>query len=366
MISKIGVMIVGICGATSSTFLQGYFNSDGNIEKMKRGSVWYSLRGEFPDEISRIVFSGWDINNSLDESIKKYKIIESNITLDDKINIFPAVIGSSDYISKVEGAKPTHKNINDAIERIKKDIKTFENENNLDRIIIINLSSPKNSSSANNALWNSIDAYAHASIESGADWVEFTPSDSITDDILFLSEKNESRLAGRDGSTGQTILKLFLKSFFQLRGFDITGWYSTNIIGNNDGKVLSHDDYNAAKLHDKKHILNDVINEDTAHVVNIDYFEPAGDNKEAWDRIHLKGWLESNVDISINWRGQDSYLAAALLLDIIAALIHAEKNGYKYGLITELGLFFKNPLGNDEILFEKLLRNLENFTKDIK
>src|SRR3712207_8892394 len=52
---------------------------------------------------------------------------------------------------------------------------------------------------------------------------------------LFRSELAKSRnvpIAGKDGKTGQTMMKTVLAPAFKARALHVDGWFSTNILGN--------------------------------------------------------------------------------------------------------------------------------------
>ena len=68
--------------------------------------------------------------------------------------------------------------------------------------------------------WASASAYSIGAIEEGCDWIEFTPSDSVTSALTQRANDTGSHIAGRDGSTGQTILKLVIRDFLKARGLD--------------------------------------------------------------------------------------------------------------------------------------------------
>jgi myo-inositol-1-phosphate synthase len=55
-------------------------------------------------------------------------------------------------------------------------------------------------------------------------------------------------LCGRDGKTGQTYLKVVLASALKARNLRVDGWYSLNILGNEDGKNLADPKRAAGKL----------------------------------------------------------------------------------------------------------------------
>jgi len=66
-------------------------------------------------------------------------------------------------------------------------------------------------------------------------------------------------VAGRDGKTGQTYLKVVLASAFKARSLFVDGWYSLNILGNSDGENLMDPAHASAKLKNKTELLDDPV-----------------------------------------------------------------------------------------------------------
>ncbi len=56
--------------------------------------------------------------------------------------------------------------------------------------------------------------------------------------MIELSRQNGAPICGKDFKTGQTLLKTVLAPAFKARMLGVSGWYSTNILGNRDGEVL--------------------------------------------------------------------------------------------------------------------------------
>lgn len=340
---RVGVMLCGALGCTASTLIYGYYKNRENKVWFRQGSMWCSIAEDYLPETYDLVFSGWDSQNkSLSDVVRSYGILEFSDEID--INIFSPVVGPLDYIHRIEAVPVTHSTIVDAIEKVKNDIMEFKTKNFIDKVIVINFSSPMYCGKESIPGWDSTTAYSQAAVSIGADWVEFTPSNSITKELESIAIASKARIAGRDGSTGQTILKLLFKDFLVNKGFSIDGWYSTNIIGNHDGKVLAHPDYNVEKLLDKKSVLNEALEDNHNHIVSIDYYKPCGDNKESWDCVNFSGWLNSKMSLRLNWHGRDSLLASALALDIITFLVKCHNINYSYGIVEDLAICFKNPL----------------------
>lgn len=356
---RVGIMLCGALGCTASTLIYGYYKGKTNKELFRKGSMWCSIKDDFLPETYDLVFAGWDIQKkTLSDAVKEYGILTFSDEID--VEIFSPVVGPLDYVHRVENIPVSHFSIYDAIDKLKKDINDFKNRNGVGKVIVINFSSPMYCGEKGIQGWDSATAYSQAAVSLGADWVEFTPSNSITKELETIAKESKARVAGRDGSTGQTILKLLFKDFLLNKGFMIDGWYSTNIIGNHDGKVLANIDYNVEKLLDKKSVLDDAVNSND-HIVNISYYKPCGDNKESWDCINFSGWLDTKMSLRLNWHGRDSLLASALALDIITCLIKCNNMNYPYGLVKDLDICFKNPINKHANSYFEQFNNFRNF-----
>jgi myo-inositol-1-phosphate synthase len=91
-------------------------------------------------------------------------------------------------------------------------------------------------------------------------------------------------------------------------------------------------------------VLDDILGykvED--HIVDIRYYKPRGDNKEAWDNIDLVGFLGQKMQMKVNFLCRDSILAAPLVIEIARVLDLARQRG-QGGIQEQLGLFFKAPM----------------------
>jgi myo-inositol-1-phosphate synthase len=195
-------------------------------------------------------------------------------------------------------------------------------------------------------------AYTLAAIRSGIPVVNFTPNPVEIPAVQDEAAKNGLPIAGRDGKTGQTYLKVVLASALKARSLLVDGWYSLNILGNADGANLMDPARAAGKLHNKTKLLDDILGYEVgrqygspAHKVHIDYYPPRGDAKEAWDAIDFKGLFGLPMSIRLNLLGRDSILAAPLVLDL-ARWAAALQIAGRSGPIPELGFYFKKPVGD--------------------
>jgi myo-inositol-1-phosphate synthase len=191
--------------------------------------------------------------------------------------------------------------------------------------------------------------YALAAIEAGCPHANFTPSaGAALPAVAELARAAGVPLAGRDGKTGETLLKTALAPMFPIRALTVEGWYGTNILGNTDGLVLADPDNKASKITSKKGVLEGILGYAPEGDVRIDYFKPLADHKVAWNFIQFRGWGGHRMRMQFTWEGTDSVLAAPLVIDIARLALLAQQRG-ESGPIGALGLFFKTPEGSSEM-----------------
>src|SRR5438445_489663 len=112
---------------------------------------------------------------------------------------------------------------------------------------------------------------------------------------------------------------------FKTRMLGVSGWYSTNILGNRDGEVLDDPESFKTKEESKLGVLDVIFQpelypdlyKDLYHKVRINYYPPRGDNKEGWDNIDIFGWLGYPMQLKVDFLCRDSILAAPLALDLV-------------------------------------------------
>ncbi len=274
---------------------------------------------------------------------------------------WPAV-GSKDFCKNVDGDNKLVGSHREAVEQIRADICSYRETSGVRNVVMVNLASVERwpdltlevlQSTA--AFERGLDAgdpaispamlYAYAAIVEGVPYGNFTPS--LAADIPALTRLAEQRcvpVAGKDGKTGQTFIKTVLAPAFRARSLYVEGWFSTNILGNRDGLALDNPDSLRSKLNTKGNVLEDILGypvED--HLVNIQYYKPRGDNKEAWDNIDLVGFMGQKMQMKVNFLCRDSILAAPLVIEIARVLDLAKQRG-KGGIQEQLGIFFKAPM----------------------
>jgi myo-inositol-1-phosphate synthase len=219
--------------------------------------------------------------------------------------------------------------------------------------------------------------YAYAALSERVPFVNGTPNTTVdTVALQQFARRQRVPVAGSDFKSGQTYLKTIIAAALRMRLLGLTGWFSTNILGNRDGVVLEAPRAFEAKKVSKTHVLADICDAtahpelytNIEHLVKINYYGPRGDNKEAWDSVDLFGWLGYPMQLKINFQCRDSILAAPLALDLVLFADLAARRG-QVGALEWLGFYFKTAAvgrraapGNDPTLqlraLETALRRL--------
>jgi len=253
--------------------------------------------------------------------------------------------------------------LKETADRLETDMKRFRDRHGLDRVVVVNLASTepapppgswgRDIESFENALEADTEGkipasclYARAAIRAGFPYVEFTPSTGATiPALLSLAETRGVPHAGRDGKTGETLVKSALAPMFRMRALKVLSWQGYNMLGNMDGKVLSDPRARESKLRSKESLLPAILGYPVHSHVGIDYVPSLGDWKEALDHVHFEGFAGTKMSLQFTWRGSDSALAAPLVIDLVRwAWLAAQRN--ESGVMRHLALYFKEPLGD--------------------
>lgn len=279
-------------------------------------------------------------------------------------NITPGIAyNGGDIVDRLAVANGANGTPRETIDRIKTDLHHFQERNALERVIVVLLAStePMTDTEAIPAAWDALNEklkeprgvpirasslYAIAAIESKMAVVNFTPSlGSSCKAIEELAVRNQVCHAGRDGKTGETLLKTVLAPMFAQRNLEVMSWVGHNILGNADGQVLDDPSNKASKILSKDSMLKTMLPGDPQSLVSIEYVKSLGDWKTAWDHIHFRGFLGTPMTLQFTWQGCDSALAAPLVLDLVRLANHAMQNG-ETGVLPYLSSFFKSPMGD--------------------
>ncbi|RFU85832.1 myo-inositol-1-phosphate synthase [Streptomyces triticagri] len=238
------------------------------------------------------------------------------------------------------------------IARFADDLRDFRTRRGLDRVVVVNVASTEPVPEQDDRLPAS-SLYAAAALRAGCPYVNFTPSTGLHHPALAETAAEAGLpYAGRDGKTGQTLLRAVLAPMFVQRALDVRAWSGTNLLGGGDGAALADPGAAAAKNAGKERVLADVLPGSPEGEVHIDDVPALGDWKTAWDHIAFDGFLGSRMVLQTIWQGCDSALAAPLVLDLARLLARAHEAGLS-GPQPDLGFYFKDPDGGSSALGEQ-------------
>jgi myo-inositol-1-phosphate synthase len=263
-----------------------------------------------------------------------------------------------------EGSSRDEDPVADIVAQIRDDYATFAENNDLDRLVVVNVASTEppmdhpeqydtlaafeTALDENDRALPASALYAYAALDEGHPFVNFTPSTgSALGGLQELAAVEDVPHMGRDAKTGETLVKSALAPMFAARNLQVLSWDGHNILGNTDGLVLEDEENEAGKVQSKDRLLEQILGYETHTRVRIDYTPSLGDWKTAWDHIHFEGFLGTEMKMQFTWEGSDSALAAPLLLDLVRLVAHADDHGAG-GLQPQLASFFKSPMGVDE------------------
>jgi myo-inositol-1-phosphate synthase len=384
----LGVLIPGI-GAVSTTFMAG-------VEAVKRGlgapvgslTQLATIRlGKRTDGrspmikdfvplagLNDLVFGGWDIyEDTAYEAAANAKVLDSALLEKVKeplsaIRPMKAVF-DPEYIRRINGPNiKTQGSKMDKAEMLMDDIRQFRERHNCSRLVMIWCASTEVYHTAapvhqtvkdfecglmkNDPEIAPSQIYAYAALKSGVPFANGAPNlTTDTPALLELARERNLPICGKDFKTGQTFMKTLIAPGLKARMLGLSGWFSTNILGNRDGEVLEDPGSFKTKEETKLSVLDQILQpklypelyKDFYHAVRINYYPPRGDSKEGWDNIDIFGWLGYPMQIKIDFLCRDSILAAPLVLDLVLFMDLAQRTGMR-GIQEWLSFYFKAPM----------------------
>jgi len=385
---KLGVLLPGM-GAVGTSFIAGVeavrrglgepigsLTQMGTIRLGKRSDKRTPAIREFVPlaTLNDLVFGGWDIRDessyhaALECGVLKTQLLDQVRDFMESVRPMPAVFDQN-YVRRLDG---THvkkgKNKMELAKMLQDDIERFRAEKGLSRVVMVWCGSTEvflktqdvhqtlelfecGLKENHPAIAPSM-IYAYAALQSGVPVANGAPNLMV--DVPALTELARQKLlpiCGKDFKTGQTLMKTILAPGFKARLLGLSGWFSTNILGNRDGEVLDDPDSFKTKEESKLSVLEHILQPDLYpalyknfyHKVRINYYPPRGDNKEGWDNIDIFGWLGYPMQIKIDFLCRDSILAAPLVLDLVLFLDLAKRSGMR-GIQEWLSFYFKSPM----------------------
>jgi myo-inositol-1-phosphate synthase len=384
---KLGVLLVGL-GAVSTTFIagveavrRGLSRPIGSLTQMntirlgKRTENRTPLIRDFVPlaELDDLVFAAWDpIPDDAFRSaevcgVLKPQDVDPLRDFMSSIEPMPAAFDPA-YVKKLHGTHVKQAaNKRELAEQLRADIRSFKQESGCDRMVMVWCASTEiflrphevhdsieifeQAMEENHEAIAPSMLYAYAALKEGVPFANGAPN--LTVDTPALSQlANDAGLpvAGKDFKTGQTLMKTILAPGLKARMLGLSGWFSTNILGNRDGEVLDDPESFKTKEESKLGVLEYILQPDMYpelyadiyHKVRINYYPPRGDNKEGWDNIDIFGWMGYPMQVKIDFLCRDSILAAPIVLDLALFLDLAQRAGL-HGIQEWLSFYFKSP-----------------------
>ena len=400
---KLGIMVVG-CGAVATTFMTGVLmvrkglakpvGSMTQYDKIRVGKGADKKYLHYSDivplaKLEDIVFGCWDVypQNAYQAAMYAEVLSEKDINpvRDELEKIVPLKAAfDKNYAKRLDGENVKDcKTRWDMVEALRADIRNFKQENNCDRVVVIWAASTEIYVPVDEKVHGTLAAleeamkaddrehiapsmcYAYASLMESAPFIMGAPNTTVDIPAMWeLAEKTKMPISGKDFKTGQTLVKSGFAPIIGTRCLGLSGWFSTNILGNRDGLVLDEPDNFRTKEVSKLSTLETILKAeeqpdlytDYYHKVRINYYPPRNDNKEGWDNIDIFGWMGYPMQIKINFLCRDSILAAPLLLDLTLLSDLAARAG-RYGIHRFLSFFLKSPM-HDYTQGEEAVNNL--------
>ena len=385
---KLAVLLPGL-GAVSTTFIAGVHAIRKGIAKpigslTQMGTIRLGKRTENRRptirelvplaNLSNLSFAAWDIfeedayQSAIHAGVLERTLLDSLKDELEQIRPLKAVFDQN-YVKKLNGTHVNKgENKMDLAEQLMEDIARVKKETGAERAVMIWCASTetflspsdvhKDVDAFEQGLRESSEAiapsmiYAYAALKSGVPFANGAPN--LTVDVPALAKLASDKgvpIGGKDFKTGQTLMKTILAPGLKARMLGLSGWFSSNILGNRDGEVLDDPGSFKTKEESKLSVLEYILQPelypdlygDFYHKVRINYYPPRGDNKEGWDSIDIFGWLGYPMQIKVDFLCRDSILAAPLVLDLALFFDLAQRANFK-GVQEWLSFYFKSPM----------------------
>ena len=390
---KLAVMSVGL-GAVTTTFItgtlmyrKGFTVPGGSVIEMAKIRVG---RGEAKQykKIKDIVpvapmqsleFAAWDIfeedayQAALHADVLKQRDIDPVREELEAIKPLTAAFDKN-FVTRLQGDNVKQGTRWELVEQLRADIRNFKAERGCDRAVVIWAASTEKYIPYNEAVHKNLAdleaamkandcenispsmCYAYAAIAEGAPFVMGAPNLCIDIPAMWDFAKQQNvPIAGKDFKTGQTLMKTVLSPMLRTRCLGLSGWFSTNILGNRDGEVLDAPENFKTKEVSKLGVIDTILKADEQpelygdifHKVRINYYPPRGDAKEGWDNLDIFGWMgkDYGMQIKVDFLCRDSILAAPLMLDLVLCADLALRAG-RSGIQTWMSFYLKSPMHN--------------------
>ena len=271
---RLGVLVVGVGGAVATTMITGVLAARKGLAKAI-GSITQMATMKMQDgkehlikdivpltDLNDIVFGGWDIfaDDAYEAAMYAEVLKEKDLNLvKDELKAIRPMTAAFDYnfAKRLNGTHIKSAATRwDMVEQLRQDIREFKAVNGCERIVVLwaasteifvplsdehmSLEALEKAMKENNTeVISPSMCYAYAAIAEGAPFVMGAPNLCVDTPAMWeFSKKMNVPIAGKDFKSGQTLMKTVLAPMFKTRMLGVSGWFSTNILGNRDGEVL--------------------------------------------------------------------------------------------------------------------------------
>jgi len=385
---KLGILIPGM-GAVTTTFIagveairRGLAKPIGSVTQLATIRLGKRTDGRSPlirdfvplAGLDDLVFGTWDIfEDNCFEAAQRAGVLEAPLLdkLRDPLSAIRPMkaVFDQEFVKRITGPNVKEKGTKmDKAEMLMEDIRNFRESSGAARLAMIWCGSTEvfHKSAAVHQTLKDFECglmkddpeispsqiYAYAALKSGVPYANGAPHLTVdTPAMMELARERELPICGKDFKTGQTFMKTLIAPGLKSRMLGVSGWFSTNILGNRDGEVLDDPGSFKSKEETKLSALEQILQPDLYpdlykniyHKVRINYYPPRGDAKEGWDNIDIFGWLGYPMQIKIDFLCRDSILAAPLVLDLVLFMDLAQRAGMR-GVQEWLSFYFKGPM----------------------
>jgi myo-inositol-1-phosphate synthase len=350
------------------------------------------------------VLGGWDISSMpLDQAMARAKVFDYDLQQTVKPYVQDLTPLPSIYYPDFIAANQSERadNLipgNDKwahVERLRKDMRDFKQENGLDQVIVVWTANterysdiiPGVNDTADNLLASIKSSHSEVSpstvfavacILEGVPFVNGAPQNTFVPGAIQLAERERAFIAGDDLKTGQTRYKTAVIDFLVNAGIKPLSVASYNHLGNNDGHNLNAPAQFRSKEISKSSVIDDAVEashllyprkvgkdgkttvDKPAHCVVIKYMPPVGDQKVAIDDFTSELAMGGRNTIYTVNQCADSTLASPIILDLAilaefmtrvsyakpsdVAQSNAEQYSGLYSIMSLLSYSLKAPL----------------------
>ena len=268
---KLGILIIGL-GATTTTFLAGVEAIRKNkkkpvgtltqIGKIQVNDSLVNIKDLLPlTSLDNMEFLVWDLfpDNGYESASKSgvLNYLDLQESKDFLSTIKPAkAVFNQKFVKNIDASnKKENISHRKSIELLKEDIEKFKKEKNIDNMVMLwsastevyfesqsfnqSLDDLEKALDDNNSEVSPSQLYAYTALSMGIPFINGAPNMTVDNKAFIeLAIKNNTAITGKDYKTGQTLMKTILAPGLKTRLLGLNGWFSTNILGNRDGKVL--------------------------------------------------------------------------------------------------------------------------------